>query len=60
MDPVGQYGKGPRYVYKHLLLAGCTDVCEKSYEGARHELFNETCRDDAFADIKAFAEALIK
>lgn len=59
-DPVGQYGKGPRYVYKQLLLAGCTAVTQKMYESARHELFNEICRDEAFADIKAFAEAIIK
>ena len=58
MDPVGQYGKGPQYVYKHLLLEGCTAVKRKIYEGARHELFNETCRDEAFADILAFTETL--
>ena len=60
MDPVGQYGKGPRYVYKHLLLEGCTAVGKKMYEGARHELFNETCRAEAFADIDAFVTSLIK
>lgn len=50
-DPVGNYGKGPDYVYKHLLISGCKSVEAKIYEGARHELFNETNRDEVFADI---------
>lgn len=54
MDPVGQYGKGVKYVYKHLLVAGCTDLSLKLYEGARHELFNETCREEVFRDILDF------
>ena len=56
MDPVGQYGKGVSYVFKHMLMAGCSSLTLKTYEGARHELFNETdeCRDEVFADILAF------
>jgi alpha-beta hydrolase superfamily lysophospholipase len=54
MDPVGNYGKGPAYVYKKLLVEGCTDVSMKLYAGARHELFNEFCREEAFADIIAW------
>ncbi len=50
-DPVGAYGKGPSYVYKHLLLAGCNNVELKLYEGARHELFNEINRQEVFTDI---------
>ena len=51
MDPVGGYGKGPRYVYKRLLMEGGSSVSLKLYEGARHELFNETCRNEVFKDI---------
>ena len=51
MDPVGNYGKGPSYVYKHLLMSGTSSVTLKLYEGARHELFNETCRNEVFSDI---------
>ena len=47
-DPVGNYGVGPTYVYKNLLLAGVTDVSLKLYEGARHELFNETNREEYY------------
>lgn len=50
MDPVGNYGKGPEYVYKHLLVAGAEDIGIKIYEGARHELFNESCREEVFSD----------
>lgn len=58
-DPVGGYGKGVGYVYKHLLLAGAGNVQMKLYEGARHELFNELCREDAFRDIAAFVEEIV-
>lgn len=51
MDPVGNYGKGPDYVYKHLLLAGCSKVSIKTYKGARHELFNEANREEVFRDM---------
>lgn len=50
-DPVGNYGRGVGTVYKRLMLAGCTDLEFKLYEGARHELFNETNREEIFADI---------
>ena len=48
MDPVGNYGKGPRYVYKRLLLSGAGAVTLKLFPGARHELFNEKCRYEVF------------
>ena len=62
MDPVGNYGKGPDYVYKHLLLEGCSNVEMKMYEGARHELFNETkeCREEVFCDLVKWIEKSIK
>jgi alpha-beta hydrolase superfamily lysophospholipase len=60
MDPVGNYGKGPDYVYKHLLISGCKSVILKSYEGARHELFNETpeCREEVFSDMINWLEGI--
>ena len=54
MDPVGQYGRGCEKVYKKLLLEGASAVSIKLYEGARHELFNESCREEVFADILAW------
>jgi phosphoglycerol transferase MdoB-like AlkP superfamily enzyme len=50
-DPVGNYGKGPMYVYKQLLMSKCENLQIKMYEGARHELFKETNRQDVFADL---------
>ena len=50
MDPVGNYGRGVLEVYEGLLSRGC-DVKLKLYEGARHELFNETNRQESFFDI---------
>ena len=32
-DPVGAYGRGPKYVYKHLLLAGGSSVSLKLLSG---------------------------
>lgn len=60
MDPVGDYGKGPAYVYKHLLISGASDVAIRIYDGARHELFNETCRDTVFADMVRWLEGVFK
>jgi alpha-beta hydrolase superfamily lysophospholipase len=59
MDPVGDYGKGPRYVYKQLMINGVSNVTLKIYEGARHELFNETNADEVFCDILAWLEGLL-
>ncbi len=59
-DPVGGYGKGVTYVYKNLLLAGAGDVRLHMYEGARHELFRDTCRQEVFRDIIDFVEELIR
>ncbi len=50
-DPVGNYGKGVRFVYDSLVGAGVKRVTLKTYEGARHELFNETNKDEVFRDI---------
>ena len=60
MDPVGNYGKGPEAVYKQLLLAGCNNTAVKMYDGARHELFNESNRYEYFDDLAAFIEGVIK
>lgn len=60
MDPVGKYGKGPKYVYEHLLSSGVSNVQLKLYDGARHELFNETCRDEVFLDIKSWLSGALK
>jgi len=54
-DPVGDFGKGVRYVYDNLKKYGAS-VDLKLYEGARHELFNETNRAEVFSDLTAWIE----
>ena len=60
MDPVGNYGEGPKYVYKHLLVSGVPDLELKIYSGARHELFNETNREEIFADMTEWLSKVCK
>jgi alpha-beta hydrolase superfamily lysophospholipase len=50
-DPVGEYGKGPRKIYRLYKDAGVADVTLKFYEGARHEILNETNRQEVYEDI---------
>ena len=59
MDPVGDYGKGPRYVYKQLMINGADNVTLKTYEGARHELFNETNANEVFSDMLAWLVGVV-
>ena len=54
-DPVGGFGKGVRQVYDNLKENGA-DVELKLYPGARHELFNETNREEVFADLIKWIE----
>ncbi len=56
-DPVGDFGKGVRYVYDNLKKQD-KDVELKLYPGARHELFNETNRDEVFGDLIAWLEGI--
>ncbi len=51
MDPVGDYSKGVKEVYKKLKKTGHKNVSMKIYEGARHEIFNEINRDEVYSDI---------
>lgn len=59
-DPVGDFGRGPRYVYKQLCLAANNRVTLKMYEGARHELFNEKCRREVFEYLAAWIDGAVK
>ena len=52
-DPVGDYGKGVTVVYEGLKAEGC-DVRMKLYENCRHEILNETCREEVTTDILNF------
>lgn len=50
-DPVGDDGKGPRQVADRYSAAGVTDVTAVIYPEGRHEMLNETNRDEVVAGI---------
>lgn len=53
-DPVGDSGKGVKSVAAQLERAGVKDVTVTLYPDARHELLNETNRDEVTADVLAW------
>lgn len=55
-DPVGNYGKGVRAVYKLLLDAGMEDVTLRLYPGGRHEMHNEINQEEVFDDLLAWCD----
>ena len=56
-DPVGRQGRGPRAVAEQLRRLGVRDVTMTLWPGARHEILNETNRDDVEAEIVRWLEA---
>lgn len=57
-DPVGQNGHGVQTVSRQFIAAGMKKTDVKLYDAARHELFNETNRDEVTADLIAWLNAL--
>lgn len=51
MDPLGDYGKGVKKVYKRLKSAGVNDVKLRLYKNDRHELLFETDREAVYNDV---------
>ena len=56
-DPVGEYGKGVEKAYKAFCDAGCKDVMIRLYPGGRHEMLNETNREQVYQDILSWIES---
>ena len=54
-DPVGDHGKGVKKVYKLLKKRGA-NVTMKLYDNNRHEILNDTARDEVIADINRFLD----
>ena len=50
-DPVGDYGKGVERAYKAFCDAGLHDVFMRLYPGGRHEMINETNKEQVYQDI---------
>jgi alpha-beta hydrolase superfamily lysophospholipase len=55
-DAVGGFSGGGAALAKAYAELGLTDVTYLGYEGGRHELFNETNRDEVLADLVAWLE----
>jgi alpha-beta hydrolase superfamily lysophospholipase len=53
-DPLAQGGPAVEALAQRYRDAGLTDVEVHLYAGARHEVFNETNRDEVTADVLAF------
>ncbi|MFP5383832.1 MAG: alpha/beta fold hydrolase, partial [Gammaproteobacteria bacterium] len=55
-DPVGKHGKGLPKLAAKLREAGLENVTLKLYEGGRHEMLNETNRDEVLADLAGWID----
>ena len=56
-DPFGDFGRLPRKLADFYRGIGVKDVSFNCYEGGRHEILNETNKEEVYADIAAFIEA---
>jgi alpha-beta hydrolase superfamily lysophospholipase len=54
-DPVGEFGQGVRRLAERYRRVGIR-VTERLYPGARHEMFNETNRDQVHRDLLDWLE----
>ena len=50
-DPVGSWGKGVLKTAQAFLKAGVKRVEIRLYPGGRHEILNETCKQQVFDDL---------
>ena len=57
-DPVGEDGRGVERLLRVYQEAGLSRVTHRLYDGARHELVNETNRDEVTLDLIAWLDRL--
>ena len=55
-DPVGANGEGVKKVYGYFAARKPGDLSMKLYPGGRHEMHNETNRDEVYADLLRWLE----
>lgn len=55
-DPVGDMGKGVQKAHESFRKAGVRDLSLKLYDGLRHEILNEKCRETVYTDLWAWIE----
>lgn len=59
-DPVGDYGKSVEKLYKMYKDKGLKRLEIKIYKGGRHELLNDTCKEETIADILTWIEKVLE
>lgn len=59
-DPVGNYGKGIKEVYRNLANTGHSDVTIKLFDGDRHEILNEKDKSDVYRSVLSWLNAIIE
>lgn len=59
-DPVGAYGKGVTAVYDKLLETGHENTTIKLYPTDRHEILNETDKEDVMAYLVSWFDSKLK
>jgi alpha-beta hydrolase superfamily lysophospholipase len=58
-DPVGNYGEGPRETAQRLAVAGVKQVKLQLYPGMRHEILNETGKEQVWKDLLDWCEQAV-
>lgn len=58
-DPVGAYGKGVKEACRSFHDVGMTHVQMKLYDNDRHEIINETDREQIYEDIYLWIQSVI-
>lgn len=56
-DPIGDFGKGVENVAEELRTEGFTDISIRLYPGMRHEILNESIRQNVYHDLENWLKA---
>jgi alpha-beta hydrolase superfamily lysophospholipase len=59
-DPVGKMGKGVRALIARLRRSGCDRIEEKLYAEGRHEMLNETNREEVMNEVASFLDRALR
>ena len=60
MDPVGNFGEGPKKIAMSFKALGLQDVSCVLYPNDRHELLNELNRQDVYEDLHGWLDARMR
>lgn len=59
-DPIGNFSKGVRETVENLKKDGFQDINMKIYSNMRHEILNETQKEEIFSDVEKWLSNHIK